>query len=338
MAGIEGDLGGGVTADRHIERDENSMETTTFIWPAPGAEPPAAVATHRGRVFWNAAYSMPIGYRPVELDLHVPQADTPPPVVLWIHGGAFQEGSRRAFPPSLTGIDLVGELLDRGLAVASVDYRLSHEAPFPAALHDLKAALRYLRRFAGDFGIDADRIGLIGESAGGCLVAMLALTGSSGIVGLEGMEGFREGRTDVAAVVDWYGVHDFQTMPDDGVLPFLESLGVDVGALTDEQKIPPMEAYLGADPRTAPELVRKASPLEYVSSAAPPFLLIHGVDDQAVPYEQSEVLHEKLLACGVSSTLLGIPAADHTFIGHPDVAGIVARSADFLAQELGAPG
>ena len=85
------------------------------------------------------------------------------------------------------------------MTATHVDYRLSHEAPFPAALHDLKAALRYLRRFSGHFGIDAERIGLLGESAGGCLVAMLGVTGSSGDAELEGIEGIREGRTDVAA-------------------------------------------------------------------------------------------------------------------------------------------
>lgn len=310
------------------------MNTTTFVWPTPAAEPPAATSTERARVFSNAAYSMPIGYRPIELDLHIPHTDVPPPVVVWIHGGAFQEGSRRSFPPSLVGIDLVGELLDRGVAVASADYRLSHEAPFPAALHDLKAALRYLRRFEDRFGIDADRIGLIGESAGGCLAAMLGLTGASDNIELEGMEGFREGSTDITAVVDWYGISDFATMPHESLLPFLAGLGVDIDALTEEQKIAPMDAYFGADPRTVPELLRKASPLQYVSPVAPPFLLVHGVEDRAVPYAQSEVLHERMLACGASSTLVGIPAADHTFIGHPDIAGIVARSVDFLAQEL----
>lgn len=310
------------------------MDTTTFIWPTPCAEPPAAVATERGRTFWNAAYSMPIGYRPVELDLHVPETATAPPVVLWVHGGAFQEGSRRSFPPSLAGIDLVGALLDRGVAVASVDYRLSHEAPFPAALHDLKAALRYLRRFAGHFGIDAERIGLLGESAGGCLVAMLGVTGSSSDAELEGIEGIREGRTDVAAVVDWYGLHDLAAMPQESLLPFLESQGVDIGALTAEQKIPPMDAYIGAEPSTAPELLRRASPIEYVSPSAPPFLLIHGVDDHAVPYAQSEAMHEKLRACGATSTLVGVPKADHTFIGHSDIAGIVALTADFLSEQL----
>ncbi|KJL47286.1 Acetyl esterase [Microbacterium hydrocarbonoxydans] len=326
----------GVTRITHFER-ENGMNSTPFVWPAAGAQPPAAVVTESGRTFWNVAYSMPIGYRPVELDLHVPRTGTPPPVALWVHGGAFQEGSRRSFPPSLEGLDLIGALLDRGIAVASVDYRLSHEAPFPAALHDLKAALRYLRRFAVELGIDADRVGLIGESAGGCLVAMLGLTGCSGDAAIEGIEGFRDGRTDVSAVVDWYGLHDLTTMPQESLLPFLESLGVDVRALTDEQRIAPMEAYLGADPRTAPEMLRRASPIEYVSPSAPPFLLIHGLDDHAVPYEQSEMLHEKLRAKGVSSTLVGVPAADHTFIGHSDIAGIVGQSADFLARELAAP-
>ena len=137
-------------------------------------------------------YAMPDGYRPLQLDLYVPaERSGPVPCVIWIHGGAWLFGTRQTTPDYWPAGFLFQSAIDAGLAVASIDYRHSREAPFPAQLHDAKAAIRYLRRFAGELGLDPERFGVWGESAGGHLAALVALIddpafeGSDGVVGLE---------------------------------------------------------------------------------------------------------------------------------------------------------
>jgi len=170
-----------------------------------------------GSKTWSGlSFSTGIGYRPVLLDVRVPAftnataagTPTPLPALMWVHGGAWWAGDRRYLPPTLAPGELADAALARGMAYVAVDYRLALEAPFPAQIHDVKAAIRYVRRFADVFGIDADRLGALGESAGGHLVALLALT--AGIAAIDGTEGVPDGRSDVAAVVDWYGVHDIR--------------------------------------------------------------------------------------------------------------------------------
>src|SRR6188768_351395 len=145
------------------------------------------------RRFAGISYALISGYRPLQLDLWVPPAPAPPPLVVWIHGGAWLSGDRRYLPETLRPDQLFDALLAAGLAVATVDYRLAREAPFPAQLHDVKAALRYLRAFAAELGVDAGRAGVWGESAGGHLAALLALTAGrpdlEGDVGVPGRTG-----------------------------------------------------------------------------------------------------------------------------------------------------
>lgn len=125
----------------------------------------------------GVTYAAPMGYRPLLLDLWVPDGHMSPPLVVWIHGGAWLFGDRRYLPETLRPNQLFDESLAAGLAIASIDYRHSREAPFPAQLHDSKAAIRYLRAHSDELGIDTDRIGVWGESAGGHLAALLGLTG-----------------------------------------------------------------------------------------------------------------------------------------------------------------
>jgi acetyl esterase/lipase len=282
-----------------------------------------------GSKTWSGlSFSTGIGYRPVLLDVRVPAftnataagTPTPLPAFMWVHGGAWWAGDRRYLPPTLAPGELADAALARGMAYVAVDYRLALEAPFPAQIHDVKAAIRYVRRFADVFGIDADRLGVLGESAGGHLVALLALT--AGIAAIDGTEGVPDGRSDVAAVVDWYGVHDIRAwageQSGDEPSPIAMLLGQASGAPTD----------------TA--LAASASPVTYVSPTAAPILLIHGDADLTVPFSQSEELLAAGIAAGMDIELVRVPDADHCFVGYPDVPSLVARSVDWLASRLNA--
>ncbi|PPK63627.1 alpha/beta hydrolase [Actinokineospora auranticolor] len=291
-----------------------------LTWPPPYVPPTRARRGETGTShFEGLTYARTPGYRPVLLDLHVPAADTPPPVVVWIHGGAWLEGDRRFPPPTVTEQQLFGGLLAAGLAVATVDYRHSREAHFPAQLHDVKAAVRYLRRFADPFGVDGSRIGVWGESAGGHLAALLALTGPGRLEGTEGVPG--EDST-VSAVVDWYGVSDLPAM---GKLDRPAPPGRPV----------PERQLVGGSEEEWPELALAASPVAYADRVGPPFLLIHGLADTIVPHSQSEVLADRLRDSGTEVELHSVPGADHIFMGVRDVGPLVAESVAFLRDRLG---
>jgi len=314
------------------------MATDTHPPTAPRRVPPAGGATgfrEPGPCFvdadgtrrWTAlTYATRSGYRPCVLDLAVPATAAPAPVVVWVHGGGWAEGDRR-YPPSTVPVGaLFGGLLAAGLAVASVDYRHSLEAPHPAQLHDVKAALRYVRRFAGELGVDGDRIGLWGESAGGHLAALAAVT--TGVAEHEGTEGVPGPGGPVRAVVDWYGIHDVGAL--------LDAFDLSAVPADDPHAWPrPVLAFLGdgADTRG---VARAASPITHAGAGAPPFLLVHGTGDRVVPYAQSETFAARLRALGVDVTLCPVPGADHILRGSPDVGGIIAESVTFLADRLGA--
>ncbi|MFE3186506.1 alpha/beta hydrolase fold domain-containing protein [Streptomyces violascens] len=300
-------------------------------WPPPPYRvPDPPLVGHDGvRSFGGATYATAPGYRPRLLDVHVPPADGPVPAVVWIHGGGWLEGDRRYPPPTVPVELLHGAVLGAGLALVSIDYRHSLEAPFPAQLHDVKAAIRYVRRFADAFGIDKDRIAVWGESAGGHLAALagLARPDSGGGGALEGAEGVRDEDSGVLAVVDWYGVSDIGSLLAHPLPP----------APPGAEYPNPFTALLGGAPEQHPELARAASPVTYAGpSTPPPFLLIHGTQDGLVPYSQSEILAEALERAGGDVTLQPVDGADHIFLGSPDVTPIVTESVAFLARHLGA--
>lgn len=237
------------------------------------------------------------GFRPLHLDLHIPSTgDGPFPTVLWIHGGGWQEGSRIWLPDSIAPFGLHDKLLARGYAVADVDYRLALEARYPAQLVDVQSAIRWLRAFAGELRLDPARFATLGESAGGHLAAMAGLTDS------------------IQAVVDWYGVSDLDFGGDDPLFPPAVLLGGPVGERRD--------------------FARWASPLHRVHPGAPPFLLMHGVLDAVVPYQQSVLMAEALRALGVRADLYPVDGADHCFIGYPDIGKLLDASIDFLDDVL----
>lgn len=299
-------------------------------WPPPPFQAPVqpAVAENGVRRFDGVTYATRPGFRPRLLDVQVPAAEGPLPAVVWIHGGGWMDGDRRYPPPTVPVELLHGTVLAAGLALVSVDYRHSLEAPFPAQLHDVKAAIRYVRTFADVFGIDPDRIAVWGESAGGHLAALAGLTGphSPDAAALEGAEGVGEGDTSVRAVVDWYGVSDLVAVREHPMPPMPP--GVEFPD--------PYDALLGGTEEERPALARTASPVTYAvaGAALPPFLLIHGTQDGLVPYNQSEALDAALREAGGESTLQPVEDADHIFLGIPDVAPIVTASVEFLARHL----
>ncbi|MFE9635584.1 alpha/beta hydrolase fold domain-containing protein [Streptomyces sp. NPDC006463] len=301
-----------------------------MTWPPPPYLSPVPPVTGPDgiRRFEGVTYATKPGYRPRLLDVQLPAGEGPFPVVVWIHGGGWLEGDRRYPPPTVPAALLHGSVLTAGLALVSIDYRHSLEAPFPAQLHDVKAAIRYVRRFAADLGIDPERIGVWGESAGGHLAALAGLVGpgSAGGAELEGTEGVGSGETGVLAVVDWYGCSDLAALAAHPMPPMPP--GVEFPD--------PYEALLGGTEAERPALARAASPVTYAGGPhLPPFLLVHGTADGLVPYSQSEALAGALEDAGGEVTLEPVDGADHIFLGSPDIPGIVARSVSFLARHLG---
>ncbi|MCZ4102872.1 MULTISPECIES: alpha/beta hydrolase [Streptomyces] len=301
-------------------------------WPPPPflAPVPPVVGDDGVTRFEGVTYATSPGYRPRLLDVQVPASATPPPVVLWIHGGGWMEGDRRYPPPTVPVELLHGSVLGAGFALVSIDYRHSLEAPFPAQLHDVKAAIRYIRRFAGSFGIDTDRIAVWGESAGGHLAALAGLTTADGPGGgaMEGTEGVLGEPTAVQAVVDWYGVHEIASLLAHPMPP----------SPPGAPEYPnPFAALLGGTEDERTDLARAASPVTYVGAGAPPFLLIHGTKDGLVPYSQSELLAAELRTAGGEVTLTPVDGADHIFLGSPDIVSIVGDSVAFIAGRLNGP-
>jgi acetyl esterase/lipase len=302
------------------DRAEVTTAASTGEWPGGRFLPPTKPreGVDGSKRYEGVTYAAPEGYRPLQLDVWVPASAAPPPLVVWIHGGAWLFGDRRYLPETLRPNQLFEELINAGLAVATIDYRHAREAHFPAQLHDAKAAIRYLRAYADVLGVDTSRIGVWGESAGGHLAALVALTAQR--PELEGTLGVLDESSAVDAVVDWYGPADLTASPPP-----------DSVAQPPELLPAPHDILVGGQDQNA---YAAASPISYVTPAAPPFLLIHGTADAVVPYLQSEVLARALTEAEVPVQLVSVEGADHNFNGHDDIDGVVRRSVDYLAEAL----
>ncbi len=223
----------------------------------------------------------------------------PYPCIVWVCGGGWLQMDIHAHLPNFI------ELVRSGYVIASVEYRDSNQAKFPAQLQDIKSAIRYLRANAKRYGIDPDHIGIMGESAGGHLAAMTAVTGEH----KEYDQGpYLEFTSEVQAACSWYLPCDFTKMP-----------------VRDEITVAmsPESWLIGDSALRNPELVRMASPATYIDEHTPPFLLIHGTKDTVVPFHQSEIMYEALESRQIPVDLIAIEGADHADIHffQPEVMG-----------------
>jgi len=277
------------------------------------------------RWFRDLEYAAIPGYRPLLLDLSVPvDQQAPVPLAVLIHGGAWLGGSKTVRPGDLGDYaTLWPRLLREGFAVAAIQYRLSGEAVFPAQLHDVKAAVRWLRSAARFLGIDPDRIGTVGESAGGHLSVFLGTNVAA--PDLEGAVGLTGPSSAVAASVGWYPPTRLDTMESESIpgTPF-------TGHSTPDS---PESRLIGRAVADRPDLARKASPIAHISEVTAPTLLIHGTLDQLVPYQQSIAYHEALDRAGIPSKLKLVEGADHCFFGG-DVVAIIDTTVEFLRDQL----
>ncbi len=268
------------------------MKPTNFSQPVP-----QSTTVHR-----DIAY-VTNGHERQKLDLYVPSAgDKPLPLIVWIHGGAFKMGSKEGVPfdpPPLA-------YLEQGYAVASLNYRFSQHALFPAQTQDCKAAVRWLRTHAAQYHLNPNKFGAWGPSAGGHLSAMLGVTGH--VTAFEVGE-YLDISSRVQCVVDYFGPTDFLQM--------------------DTQRLPDGQIHDGADSPES-ELVggaiqlnraatARANPITYVTRDAPPFLIVHGDADPLVPHGQSVILVEALQKANVPVTFYTVKGAGHEHFSDPAV-------------------
>ena len=231
-----------------------------------------------------------VGGKPLGLDLYLPGGATrKPPLVVYVHGGAWTTGSKEQYPAFL---------VDHGFAVASLDFRSSTEAPFPADIHDIKAGIRFLRAKAPEYGYRVDRIAIVGASSGGHLAALVGVT--NGNKELEGSEGdYLKQSSAVQAVVSYFGASDLTT-----ILSQSTPAGLKV-------REPALQRLLGGSPETVAELARQASPVFHVDAHSPPIFLAHGDQDTQMPVNQSLELQSVYQSAGRPVEVLFLHGVGH---------------------------
>lgn len=278
--------------------------------PQPPAVPRAQALPEGTKALRDVAY-VTNGHWRQKLDLFIPPGATNPlPLIIWIHGGAWLAGSKEQCPAL--------PFLKRGYAVASINYRLSQHAIFPAQIEDCKAAVRWLRAHAKENNLDPDHFGVWGASAGGHLVALLGTTGD--------VKKFDVGEnldvsSRVQAVVDFFGPTDFTQM---GKYALTNS------TINHDATNAPEALLIGGAVPENRDKAAAANPITYITKYDPPFLIMHGNKDNLVPYQQSELLRDALQKAGVPVTLKIVEGAGHGFGG----AQIDRQVAEFFDRRL----
>jgi len=258
---------------------------------------------------------VPGGHERNKLDLYLPkqagrEGRTPDklPLIIWVHGGAWRAGSKRNCPAT--------RFLRKGYAVASINYRLSQHAIFPAQIEDCKAAVRWLRANSDRYSLDGERIGVWGSSAGGHLVALLGTAG--------GVKKFDKGKnldisSRVQAVCDYFGPTDFTQI---SRFP---------SRIRHDAPDSPESKLLGGPVQENKKAAQRANPITYVTKDDPPFLIVHGDKDQSVPHNQSQLLYEALKKADVKVKFHTVKGAGHGRFNSPEVDKMVD---DFFDKNL----
>jgi acetyl esterase/lipase len=227
--------------------------------------------------------------RALALDLHLPAGVAHPPLVVYAHGGAWRAGSKSEYP---------GFLVEHGYAVASVEFRASTDARFPADVQDIKAAIRFLRAHAQDYGYEAGQIAVAGASSGGHLAALVGTT--NGLAELEGNVGdFPRESSAVQAIVSWYGASNLMT-----ILSQSTAYGLSV-------REPALKLLLGDLPDQVPALARLASPVTHLDAKDPPAILLHGEEDPQMPIQQMRELEAAYRKAGLAVEAIPVAGARH---------------------------
>lgn len=287
--------------------------------------PPAAAPAPKPRADSHVEFQHDVefgtgGGRPLHAELAYPKdaLAEPMPAIIWIHGGGWSAGSHKRNAAML--------LVAKGYFTASIEYRLSGEAKWPAQIEDCKLAVRWLRANAKKYNINPDRIGCWGSSAGGHLVACLGTMADK--AEFEGHGGYEGVSSRVQAVVDFCGPVDFT-----GAKSVLQG---------DETKDPPaLVALFGGNRSAMPEVWKQASPITYVAAGDPPFLIVHGDKDTTVPHEQSEWLEAALKKAGVPVQFITVKGGGHNLTAapgqpqaDPDAKSIIASVTAFFDANL----
>lgn len=269
------------------ELDLRALLSEIDITAVASALAPDGTDEYRDVEFANA------GGVSLRLDLFVPDGSGPFPVVIGLHGGSWTSGTR---DQNLSLLQV-----NRGYAVANIDYRLAPEWTYPAQIYDVKAAVRWLRANAATYRLNPNAIGVIGLSAGGHLAALLGTT-----AGVEELEGEALGNPGVSsrvqAVVDYFGPTDLLQLHD-------QALACEPGDPDDPTEPPSL--LIGCPIQSCPDKTQKANPIRYVSADDPPFLILHGTSDCLVPWQQSQIFYDALKKQNLNAQLVLAPFAAH---------------------------
>jgi acetyl esterase/lipase len=289
------------------------MSALLFVSPALAQRPGQKAADLREKINieTDIEYAK-AGDISLQLDVLKPKAgsDKPRPCLVWIHGGGWQNGNKSSGLGRLSGYVASGEFVG-----VSVGYRLTDKGSWPAQIHDCKAAIRWIHANREKLGIDPNKIGVWGSSAGGHLVSHLGTSGDvKEVEGDLGTPSLAEGGVSsrVACVVDFCGPSDFPN--------FVLTSGAQS----------PVTKLLGGLPKDKADIAKEASPITFVTKDDPPFLIVHGTDDRTVPFDQAVRFHEAQKKAGIDTTFVKIEGGGHGF-GGPEVE---ARVRAFLAKHL----
>jgi acetyl esterase/lipase len=263
--------------------ESTPVTTPTGNQPLPGPTP--------GAVHIDLTYCTTSDGVDLKMDLYYPeQMIAPAPLVLYVHGGSWMSGDKS----DGTGLLFFPQLRARGYILAAINYRLAPSYHFPDQIEDVRCAVRHLRANAAVYNLDPDRIGAIGGSAGGHLISLLGLAGDDiGWQPASYREAYADQSSRIQAVVDMFGPSELVrlTKPDSRVRNLV------FGASENDNSL--LEIY---------------SPVTYISSESPPFLILQGDKDETVPVEQSQILYDRLTAAGVPATLTIVQNAGHGFV------------------------